>query len=628
MHTSPTPAAHARLRPLPLRAIRLTAGFWKARQDTNRATSLKHGYQMLEDSDTFNNLRLAGGHGTGTFAGYVFQDSDVYKWLEAAALAQRDDADPELGLLVERVIGILADAQHPDGYLNSHFTVAKPGQRWTDLEWAHELYCAGHLIEAALAHQRATGQTQLFHIALKFADHIAATFGPGQRSGRCGHPEIELALVELFRETGERRYLTLAQYFIDQRGTGGVQGLQHLGPGYMQERVPVREATGVEGHAVRQLYLNAGATDLYLETGETALLEAMHRQWHDLTAHKMYLIGGFGARAYGEAFGNPYELPSREAYCETCAAIAAIMWNWRMLLATGEARFADLLERSLYNGFLSGVSLDGRGFFYENPLKHDGGYERQPWFPCACCPPNVMRLMELVGHYLATTDPRGVQIHQYAGAEINAGGRALRVETRYPWAGQVKITITETDGAAWRLALRIPEWCVEAVVKSDEVKSEREGGYAVLERAWRVGDEVTLDLPLPARLTRAHPYIDELRGGVALERGPLVYCVEGADHASVNLSEVRLRMEADVRAVWREDLLKGVMTLETEGTLADLSAWAGKLYGPATNAGETSDRPVTVTAIPYFAWANRGGNPMRVWLPLDEASTISPESVH
>ena len=410
MHTSPTPQAYTRWRPLPLQSAQFLGGFWGERQAVNRASVL-HGHHMLEKSGTLNNFRLAGraARGEGTFQGFVFQDSDAHKWLEALALMLALGPDAELEALADETIALLASAQQPDGYLNSHFTVAKPGERWTDLEWAHELYCAGHLIEAGIAHHRATGKTSLLDIARRFADHIDSIFGPSQREGACGHPEIELALVELYRETGEARYLKLASFFVDQRGRGRVSGLRHVGPGYMQERVPLREAVVVEGHAVRQLYLNAGATDLYLETGERAWLETMRRLWQDMTTHKMYLTGGFGSRSYGEAFGEAYELPSREAYCETCAAIAAMMWNWRMLLATGEARFADALERSLYNGFLSGVALDGQRFFYENPLQSAGGYERQEWFACACCPPNVMRQIALVSHYLATTDATGAQ---------------------------------------------------------------------------------------------------------------------------------------------------------------------------------------------------------------------------
>jgi hypothetical protein len=617
MHTHLTPQSHARYRPLGLRDVALTGGFWKERQTINRQVTLRHGFRMLEESGTLNNFRLAAGLAEGKFSGWVFQDSDAYKWLEAAALELVNGPDPELESLINQTIPALAAAQQPDGYLNSHFTVAKPGERWTDLEWAHELYCAGHLIEAAIAHRRATGRAELFDIARRFVDHIHALFGPGRREAACGHPEIEMALVELYRETGERRHLDLAAFFIDQRGHGRVSGLRGVGPAYMQERTPLREAVEVEGHAVRQLYLNAGAADLYLETGEEAWLETLRRLWQDMTAHKMYLTGGFGSRSYGEAFGEAYDLPSKEAYCETCAAIAAMLWNWRMLLATGEARFADLLERSLYNGFLSGVSLTGDRFFYENPLRADGGYERQNWFSCACCPPNLMRQIAALGHYLATTGADGIQIHQYASAQINTPHAALQIETDYPWSGEVKIGIESAAGGAWRLNLRIPAWCAGAIARVNDqpIEAAVAGTYLTLERVWRAGDRVLLDLPLLPRLTAPHPYLDAVRGSLAIERGPLVYCLESVDQVpGVAMADLRIDPASTLRTERRADLPGGVIAIQTEGSVADVSDWAGQLYRPLTVAAP--GRRLALTAVPYYAWGNRGLASMRVWIPL------------
>jgi DUF1680 family protein len=623
MHISTAASLHARWYTLPLGSISLTEGFWSHKQEINRQVSLRHGYEQLERAGNFNNLRLAAGFGEGEYQGPVFMDSDVYKWLEALAYDLANVRDPEVERMADETIGLLVAAQQADGYLNSHYQVVRPDERWTDLDHDHELYCAGHLFEAAVAMHRATGDERLLNVACRFADHIDSMFGPGKRDGAPGHPEIELALVELYRETGERRHLDLASFFVDQRGRGRMRGYGRLGPAYHQDRVPVRQATVVEGHAVRQLYLTAGVTDVYLETGEQALFDALTRLWYDMTTRKMHVTGGFGARFVGEAFGEAYELPNDRCYCETCAAIASMMWNWRMLLATGEPRYADVLERSLYNGFLSGVSLDGRRYFYVNPLQSRSGIERPEWYGCACCPPNVMRQIAVVGHYVATVDETGLQVHQYASAKIEAQlkmGRhvALRVETDYPWDGKVKVTIEETDGVTWQLALRVPSWCKGASlqVNGQAVEAAAIGGaYAAIERAWQVGDVVELDLPMEPRLTAPNPRVDAIRGSLAIERGPLVYCLEQVDQEpDMNLLDVRIAPESSLQAIRREDLLGGVVAIETQGAVADIGAWQDALYRPAS-VEDLPRREVTLTAVPYYAWANRGPGAMRVWIP-------------
>jgi DUF1680 family protein len=622
MHVSTQTSPHAQWRTLPLGDASVTAGFWSHKQAVNREVSLRHGYEQLKRAGNFNNLRLAAGSGDGEYQGPVFMDSDVYKWLEALACDLANVRDPEVERMADETIDLLVAAQQADGYLNSHYQVVKPDERWTDLDHDHELYCAGHLFEAAIAHHRATGKTRLLDIACRFADHIDSVFGPGKRDGAPGHPEIELALVELYRETGERRYLDLASFFIDRRGSGRMRGFGYLGPEYHQDRVPVCQATMVEGHAVRQLYLVAGVTDVYLETGEQALFDALMRLWYDMTARKIHLTGGFGARHIGEAFGEPYELPSDRCYCETCAAIAAMMWNWRLLLATGDPRYADLLERSLYNGFLSGVSLDGQRYFYVNPLQSRGGIERPEWYGCACCPPNVMRQIAAVGHYIATVDETGLQVHQYASARIEAKLKrgqhvALRAETDYPWEGRVKVTVEETDGVTWQLALRVPGWCEGASlqVNGEVAEPSAPGGtYAAIERAWQVGDVVELDLPIVPRLTTPNPRIDAIRGSLAIERGPLVYCLEEADQEpDLNLMDVRIAPEASLQATRREDLLDGVVAIEARGAVVDIGAWQDELYRPVP-VEDLPQREVTLTAVPYHAWANRGPGTMRVWI--------------
>lgn len=627
MHTDTARSPHARLRSLPLGAVSVTGGFWARKQEINRQVTLRHGYRQLERAGNLNNLRLAAGRGEGAYRPPLFMDSDVYKWLEAAAYDLGNRRDPEVEAMADELIALLEAAQQEDGYLNSYYQVVAPDQRWADLDHGHELYCAGHLFEAAVALHRTTGNTRLLAVARRLADHIDGVFGPGKREGAPGHPEIELALVELYRETGERRYLELALFFVNQRGRGVMGGdRRHYGPEYHQDRVPVRQAEVVEGHAVRQLYLTAGVTDLYLETGEAALLEAMQRLWRDMTGRKMHVIGGFGARFTGEAFGQAYELPADRCYCETCAAIAAMMWNWRMLLATSEARYADLLERSMYNGFLSGVSLDGRRFFYVNPLQSRGGVERPAWYACACCPPNVMRQIAMIAHYAATTDDAGVQIHQYLTATVQdaSGGRVLRMESRYPWEGQVRVIVGETEGEAWTLSLRIPAWAKGAwlAVGGQRVEvAALPGSYAELTRAWQPGDVVELHLPMEPRLTEPHPRVDAIRGSVCIERGPLVYCLEEADNAAGSgetaLLDVRLPLDAPMQTAWRADLLDGVNIVQAEGALADAEEWADALYRPAS-ADRLPLRPLQLTAIPYYAWANRGAGAMRVWIPRAE----------
>ncbi len=618
MHTATLASPHAHLQALPFAAVTLTGGFWGHRQAVNHTISLRHGYEQLEKAGNFHNLRLAAGLTTGAYMGYRFADSDLYKWLEAASYALAAGPDPALEQLVNAAIDLLATAQQGDGYLNTYYQVPKVGQRWTDLDHGHELYCAGHLFQAAVAHHRATGRRRLLDLACKFADHIDATFGPTKRLGTCGHPEIEMALVELYRETGELRYRDLAAFFLDQRGQRQMVGLPPFGPEYQQDHVPVRAADAVAGHAVRQLYLNSGIADMYLETGEAALLAAAERLWHDGTAHKMHVTGGYGARFDGEAFGEAYELPSDRSYCETCAAIAALMFNWRMLLATGAPRYADAFERSLYNGFLAGVSLDGRAFFYENPLQSRAGATRQAWYGCACCPPNVMRQLASLEYFLATHSPAGVQLHQFASAALTVAGRALRIETNYPWDGDVRVTIDAAAGDAWELALRLPAWCAGVTAELNGAPLSQPltpGTYAAVTRAWQPGDVLTLHLPLAPRLTQPHPRIDALRGCLALERGPLVYCLEQGDQpAGVNLLDVLVDPAASLQAAWQPDLLGGVVAIHAPGYVVDQSAWSDALYYPAA-AQPLPRTPLTLTAVPYYAWANRGPAPMRLWLP-------------
>lgn len=504
---------------------------------------------------------------------------------------------------------MVAAAQREDGYLDSVVQLRYGDEgRYQQLVWSHEHYCAGHLIQAAVAQARCTGDRALLDVAIKLADHLVATFGDDKTVDVDGHPVIEMALVELYRETGTTAYLDLAKWFVEARGHGIIRNHGHE-PAYFSDRVPVREATSVEGHAVRAVYLAAGATDVALETGDTDLLDALKRQFEHMWSTKAYVTGGLGARWEGEAFGDEYELPADRAYAETCAAIGGIQWAWRMLLATGEASYADALERMLYNGFLAGVSLKGTEYFYVNPLQLRGGahadngrspaHGRRGWFDCACCPPNIMRTLASLDGYLATTCDGAIQIHQYAAGTLTVGDTELTVDTAYPWDGTVRITATKPVA----VQLRIPAWADGATVNGQSVQA---GAYADV-----TANAIELQLPMATRVVGADPRIDAVRGCVALERGPLVYAVEQVDQ-DANVDDLHLLPEASVAASHDDDLLDGVTVLRTRGRTGTghRDGWS---FIPSAK-DDTGDE-VDVVAVPYYAWANREVGAMRVWLP-------------
>jgi uncharacterized protein len=608
---------HAALHPLPMEAFDLGEGFWAQRLSLNRDRSLGHGLLMLETAGNLDNLRNAA-NGGGQFRGPVFMDSDVYKWLEAAAWELGREPDAELRQQIDEMIATVAAAQTPDGYINSHVQVTDPSKRWADLAHGHELYCIGHLVQAGIATARATGDDTLLHIAERAVGCANAVFGEGRRVDVPGHPEIESALVELYRHTGDVAHLQLASFFVDHRGQGLIRTGRFYETAYYQDRVPIRESSSIEGHAVRAVYLMSGVVDVYLETGDEALLAAAQRQWDDMVEHKQYITGALGARAFSESFGDPYELPAATAYAETCAAIGSVFWNWRMLLATGESRYADQIEWTLFNAVLCGAGLDGTSFFYENPLSSRGERAREPWFACACCPPNLMRLLASLPHYFATGDERGIQVHQFASGTLTHGDVVLDVHTGYPWTETVSVEIRVAPEHEWELALRFPAWCQEPAVSlnGEAIEPGCRKGYATMTRHWVSGDVVELTLPMPAQLMAGHPFIESTRSAVVIVRGPIVYCIEACDQprAFADMT-VTIDPKAALQSTWHSDVLGGVMAVIGSGHAHSNAEWNG-LY---RRLGDVSrDRQaIDVTAVPYFLWGNRERGSMNVWTPID-----------
>ncbi|MGH9107747.1 MAG: glycoside hydrolase family 127 protein [Acidimicrobiales bacterium] len=630
----PRSSLHSVLRPLPGRAVRLQGGFWGERQQLNREVTIPHGIEMLEEWGSLDNLRVAAGESRKDYHLPLFTDSDVYKLLEAIAWDRQHGPCTGLEVFYERTARLLAAAQSPDGYLNS-FVQAGAAKRFGDPAMGHELYCAGHLFQAAVAESRSgpgsgrtggggTGQGQdqpLGNVASRFAAYLLDALA-AMPSFVPGHPEVEMALVETYRQSGTEALLDLAANLVGRRGQSSLH-FGSFGPEYFQDDIEVAKAETIRGHAVRALYLLSGVADLYMETGRPELLRSCADQWEDMVTAKTYLTGGVGSRHEDEAFGEAYELPPDRAYCETCAAIASIMWNWRMCLITGEARFAELVERTLYNGFLAGWGLDGQSFFYVNPLQSRGSVERKPWYRCACCPPNVMRLMASLEHLVATGAPDGVQLHQFVPATIAvqmAGGPfRAKLDTPYPYEGWLTLQVDQAPAEATAVAIRAPSWAPELTVEvNGAAHSEGPGpdGYVRVRRQWQGGDEVSISFPLRPRVLRPDPRVEAVRGCAALERGPLVYCFEAPDRAGAALGDIA---EVDVSGGVGEKRAQIGSEKLVELTVAgrSLSTQASRRWpyydeGPA-RPDEGTD--VVLSAVPYYAWANRGPSRMRIWAP-------------
>lgn len=620
------------LRAVPFTDVRIHDSFWGPRQETNRLVTIPINFQNLEKAGNLENFRLAARRATNGYQGPVFMDSDAYKAMEAAAYSLATHPDPALEKQLDEIIATLAAAQLPDGYLNSFFIVKRPGRRWTNLRDAHELYCAGHLFEAAVAHFQATGKRTFLEVACKLADHIDSVFGPPpKRLGYPGHPEIELALIKLWRVTGERRYFELARFFIENRGRGYFATERkppdpNYDPSYYQDDVPIFDHDRIKGHAVRAAYLMAGATDVAAETRDERLLRMLDRVWRNTVERNVYITGGIGPSAHNEGFTTDYDLPNLTAYQETCATIALALWAHRLALLYGDARYADALERALYNGVLAGVSRDGRTFFYVNPLESRGDHHRKPWYGCACCPPNVARTLAALGGYVAATGQNALWVNLYVQGELDVslGGERVRwrVITDYPWDGRVKLRAQLPQPGSFELRLRVPGWCEGATVSVNGrrvAQPATERGYFVLAREWRNGDAVELNFPMPVQRIVANPRVKADHGLVALQRGPIVYCLEQCDQAAP-LGRMFLPADAQIEPVAQPQLLGGVTVLRGRAGVAPELDWERRLYSALP-----APKGVEFTAIPYHAWDNRAPGAMKVWVPFAPPLWSEPE---
>jgi len=615
--------------------------------ETNRLVTASYDLLKCQETGRVDNFAKAGGLLDGEFKGIPFDDSDVYKVIEGAAYLLAQGPDPKLDAHLDVIINQIASAQERDGYLYTARRLLAPekmpkmsgASRWSNLGASHELYNVGHMYEAAVAHFQATGKRMLLDVATRNADLLLQVFGPGKLAEPPGHEEIEIALAKLYRATGKRAYLDLAKFFLDIRGREGTHKLRGEA---QQDHAPVTEQSEAVGHAVRAGYLYAGMADVAALTGEASYIGAIDKIWKNVVGRKLYLTGGIGARSRGEAFGDDYELPNATAYNETCAAIANALWNHRMFLLHGDGKYIDVLETIAFNGFLSGIALTGDRFFYPNPLETDGrrkfnhgSSERSPWFGCACCPPNVLRFLGSLGGLVYATKDTSLYVNMFMGGEASTavGGRKLRIkqETDYPWGGRIRVILEPESAMGFTVRLRVPGWARGMPVPGDLYryadeaggepsfnvagrieKPEIEQGYAVFTRAWQPGDAIEMVLPMPVRRIEAHPSVKDDAGRIAIGRGPLVYCIEGADNGGTALDLV-LPDGGDMRVQHLSDLLGGVTMIRGPGI---------RLSRGERDA--VSEAPATLTFIPYYAWCHRGPNPMTVWVPRTVAACPAP----
>ena len=579
--------------------VKINDNFWSPRLSKHVSATLPVCIDQIENqTGRIRNFENAA-KGEGEHSGIFFDDSDVYKALEGMAYSLINNPDPELEKKADEWIDKFAAAQQPDGYINTFYTLTGLDKRWTNMD-KHEMYCAGHMIEAGVAYYQATGKRKLLDVCIRMTDHMMSQFGPGKRHWVPGHEEIELALVKLYQTTQEQKYLDFAYWLLEERGHGhGTMGDEgKWDPVYYQDIVPVRRLTDISGHAVRCMYLYCGMADVAALKNDTGYIAAIDRLWDDVVHRNMYITGGIGSSRDNEGFTEDYDLPNLDAYCETCASVGMVLWNQRMNQLTGDSKYIDTLERSLYNGALAGISLGGDRFFYVNPLESKGDHHRQEWYGCACCPSQLSRFLPSIGNYIYASSDDALWVNLYIGntGQIRIGETdiLLTQETDYPWDGSVKLTISTSQPLEKEIRLRIPNWCktYDLSINGKRINVSEEKGYAVI-KDWKSQDVIALDMDMPVEIVAADPHVKENFGKRAIQRGPLVYCMEEIDNP-VYFDQIQLSPSTTFQTAFVSDILNGIKTIKTNG------------------------RAQSATFIPYYAWDNRKAGKMRVWIPYNE----------
>ena len=579
--------------------VKINDNFWSPRLSKHVSATLPVCIDQIENqTGRIRNFENAA-KGEGEHSGIFFDDSDVYKALEGMAYSLINNPDPELEKKADEWIDKFAAAQQPDGYINTFYTLTGLDKRWTNMD-KHEMYCAGHMIEAGVAYYQATGKRKLLDVCIRMTDHMMSQFGPGKRHWVPGHEEIELALVKLYQTTQEQKYLDFAYWLLEERGHGhGTMGDEgKWDPVYYQDIVPVRRLTDISGHAVRCMYLYCGMADVAALKNDTGYIAAIDRLWDDVVHRNMYITGGIGSSRDNEGFTEDYDLPNLDAYCETCASVGMVLWNQRMNQLTGDSKYIDVLERSLYNGSLAGISLGGDRFFYVNPLESKGDHHRQEWYGCACCPSQLSRFLPSIGNYIYASSDDALWVNLYIGntGQIRIGETdiLLTQETDYPWDGSVKLTISTSQPLEKEIRLRIPNWCktYDLSINGKRINVSEEKGYAVI-KDWKSQDVIALDMDMPVEIVAADPHVKENFGKRAIQRGPLVYCMEEIDNPEY-FDQIQLSPSTTFQTAFVSDILNGIKTIKTNG------------------------RAQSATFIPYYAWDNRKAGKMRVWIPYNE----------
>lgn len=579
--------------------VKINDNFWSPRLSKHVSATLPVCIDQIENqTGRIRNFENAA-KGEGEHSGIFFDDSDVYKALEGMAYSLINNPDPELEKKADEWIDKFAAAQQPDGYINTFYTLTGLDKRWTNMD-KHEMYCAGHMIEAGVAYYQATGKRKLLDVCIRMTDHMMSQFGPGKRHWVPGHEEIELALVKLYQTTQEQKYLDFAYWLLEERGHGhGTMGDEgKWDPVYYQDIVPVRRLTDISGHAVRCMYLYCGMADVAALKNDTGYIAAIDRLWDDVVHRNMYITGGIGSSRDNEGFTEDYDLPNLDAYCETCASVGMVLWNQRMNQLTGDSKYIDVLERSLYNGALAGISLGGDRFFYVNPLESKGDHHRQEWYGCACCPSQLSRFLPSIGNYIYASSDDALWVNLYIGntGQIRIGETdiLLTQETDYPWDGSVKLTISTSQPLEKEIRLRIPNWCktYDLSINGKRINVSEEKGYAVI-KDWKSQDVIALDMDMPVEIVAADPHVKENFGKRVIQRGPLVYCMEEIDNPEY-FDQIQLSPSTTFQTAFVSDILNGIKTIKTNG------------------------RAQSATFIPYYAWDNRKAGKMRVWIPYNE----------